>query len=301
MTRLLIIFAALGGLALACGDSDDSAGAADTAATATTAGTVEAPSGPSRIVSLSPSGTEMLFAIGAGDQVVAVDSFSYYPAEAPVTDLSGYQPNVEAVADYEPDFVLLSDGTIAEELMSLGIEVLVQEAPVDLDGVYDQIAELGIALGHEDEAAEVVAEMRAEVAELLDRVETPDEPLTYFHELDDTYYTVTSATFIGQIYSMAGLVNIADPADADGAAFGYPQLSPEFIFDADPDVIFLADAQCCGQSADTVAARPGWDALTAVRDGRVVVVDEDIASRWSPRIVEYLRAVVDAVAPVTTG
>ena len=115
------------------------------------------------------------------------------------------------------------------------------------------------------------------------------------HELDDTLYTVTSSTFIGEVYTLAGLVNAADPADADGSAWGYPQLSAEYLLDADPDLIFLADTRCCAQDAETVAARPGWESLTAVETGRIVELDDDVASRWGPRIVDFLRAIVNAV------
>ena len=105
---------------------------------------------------------------------------------------------------------------------------------------------------------------------------------------------MTSSTFIGQLYSMVGLENIAD--EAKGAAGGYPQLSAEYIIDADPDLIFLADTKCCGQSPATVADRPGWDRIEAVERGNVIPLDDDVASRWGPRIVEYLRRIGAAVA-----
>ncbi len=317
MKKLLIILITLAFVGAACGDSDDvpvEAGDQPDQTAAPIQTTLPSPvpetsvaeeavvdemeevqNVPTRIVSLSPTGTEMLFAIGAGDQVIAVDSFSYYPPEAPVTDLSAWQPSIEAIAEFEPDLVLASDATAREELEALGIPVLVQSAAATLDGVYAQIAELGVVTGHEDEAAAVVAQMRADIDDILADVPDFDEPPTYYHELDDTFFSITSGTFIGQVYAMVGLVNAADPAD-DGSAFGYPQLSPEFIFDADPDFIFLADGVCCGQTPEVVAERPGWDALSAVQNGRVIPVDEDIASRWGPRVVDYLRVVVDALA-----
>jgi iron complex transport system substrate-binding protein len=244
----------------------------------------------------------MLFAIGAGEQVIAVDSFSTYPAEAPVTDLSGFEPNLEAVAGYEPDLVVLSDdmGGIVAALDELAIPVLQLPAVPDLDGVYTQIEQLGAATGHIAEAAELVVRMQTEVGEIVGALPVSPEPLTYYHELDNTYFTVTSSTFIGQIYSMLGLVNIADPAD-DGSAGGYPQLSAEFIIEQDPDLIFLADTKCCGQTAATVAARPGWDTLTAVTGGAVVELDDDIASRWGPRVVDQLETVAAAIAALPVG
>ncbi|MCY3893507.1 MAG: ABC transporter substrate-binding protein [Acidimicrobiaceae bacterium] len=251
-----------------------------------------------RIVSISPTGTEILFAIGAGDRVVAVDEFSYYPPEAPVTDLSGWQPNVEAIASYDPDLVVMgSDGDIQANLESLGIAVLPIDAPATFDEVYVQIAQFGDATEQADEAVALISEMRSEIVALIDAA--PDASgLSYYHELTDGLYSVTSSTFIGQVYSLFGLHNIADPADSDGSSYGYPQLSDEYIVDADPDLIFLADTLCCGQNAETIAARPGWDLLSAVQNGRVVELNDDIVSRWGPRLVEFIAAISDAVVSI---
>ena len=253
---------------------------------------------PERIVSLSPTATEMLFAIGAGDQVEAVDDQSNFPADAPVTDLSGFEPNVEAIASYEPDLVVYSTepGDLGAALDGLGIPALVQPAATTLDDVYEQIDQLGRATGNDSEAEDVVDGMRAEIDSITGSIEPLSEPVTFYHELDDTYYSVTSSTFIGQLYSLVGLRNIAD--EAKGAGGGYPQLSAEYIIDADPDLIFLADTKCCGQSRKTVAKRPGWDRIAAVRNGGVIPLDDDVASRWGPRVVEYLRQIAKAVAAV---
>lgn len=189
------------------------------------------------------------------------------------------------------------DGLVAG-LETLGIETIVNEVAVTLDDTYDQIAGLAIATGHEDEGAEVVAGMRRDIDALVARVPERPEPLTYYHELDDTLYSVTSDTFIGQIYALAGLKSVADAADPTGEFGGYPQLSPELVVDADPDFIFLADTKCCGQSAETLAQRPGFETLSAVAEGRVVELDDDIASRWGPRVVDFLATVVEATASV---
>jgi len=248
----------------------------------------------SSIVSLSPSATEILFAIGAGPQVTAVDEFSNYPADAPtVAGLSGYTPNVEAIAEFAPDLIVAS--APIEGIDVLGAPVIVQGAAVTIDDVYDQIAELGLETGHADEAAALIASMRADIDEIVASLEPTDgTPMTFFHELDDTLYSVTSATFIGEMYSTVGLQNVADAADPDGASFGYPQLSEEFLVTANPDIIFLADANCCGQTPEIVAERPGWDAISAVQNGNIVVLDEDVASRWGPRVVELLGTLRDA-------
>jgi iron complex transport system substrate-binding protein len=253
-----------------------------------------AASEPKRIVSLSPTATEMLFAIGAGDQVVAVDSNSNYPAEAPKTDLSAYQPNIEAIAGYKPDLVVYSDdpGELKAGLDKLSIPVLHQPAATDLDDSYAQLGQLGQATGHADEAGQLAATMRAEIDKIA-AAGRPERPLTYYHELDKNLYTATSKTFIGQLYDQLGMKNIADAADKDGS--GYPQLSAEYVIKADPDLIFLADTKCCGQSARTVAARDGWNELTAVRTGGVVELDDDVASRWGPRVVDFLKTVAAKV------
>jgi cobalamin transport system substrate-binding protein len=247
---------------------------------------------PDRIVSLSPTATEMLFAVDAGDQVVAVDDNSNYPAQAPTTRLSAYEPNVEAIAKYEPDLVVISidPGRLVKSLRKLSIPVLLEPAAQSLKDTYDQIRQLGMATGRVARSARLVASTKAKIHQLVASAPAFSRPLTYYHELDQTYYTVTSDTFIGQIYGLLGLRSIADRTK--GAASGYPQLSAEYIIQADPDIVFLADTRCCGQSAATVAKRPGWDQIAAVRDGAVVRLSDDIASRWGPRVVDFIRVVV---------
>jgi iron complex transport system substrate-binding protein len=252
---------------------------------------------PEAIISLSPTATEMLFAIGAGEQVVAVDPFSNYPEEAAekVTELSAFEPNVEAIAGYEPDLVI-TDGTnpdLLGQFDSLGIAHWEGPAAVTLDDTYEQIEQLGEVTGHEAEAAEVVSSMQDDVAEILADVPELEAPLSYYHELDDTYFSVTSDTFIGNVYAQFGLQNIAD--EAAGDAGSYPQLNAEFIISADPDLIFLACTKYCSTTAESVAERPGWGTIAAVTNGNVVELDDDVASRWGPRVVDYLRVVSDAV------
>jgi iron complex transport system substrate-binding protein len=245
----------------------------------------------------------MLFAIGAGPQVVAVDDQSDYPAEAAKvkTDLSGYQTSVEAVAGYHPDLVVTSgDPKLTSQLEALGLSVWVGESAKTFEEAYAQIEQLGAATGHVADAAKVVAGMQTDLAELAKDAPKPATPLTMFHELDDTGYSAASNTFIGQVYAMFGLANIADAANDPS---GYPQLSAEAIIAADPDLIFLADTKCCHQSLETVQARDGWAGITAVKDGHVFAMDDDVASRWGPRVVDYARQVRDALqqAAVPTG
>jgi len=261
--------------------------------------TAESGRQPRRIVSLSPTATELLFAVGAGGQVVAVDSNSNHPADAPRTDLSAYQPNLEAIAGYKPDLVVYSDdpGELKAGLEKLGIPALHQPAAKRLDDTYAQIDQLGKATGHPAEAGRLTETMRAEIQKITGGPR-PERPLAYYHELDKNLYSATSKTFIGQLYGQLGLENIADAADKDGS--GYPQLSAEYVVKADPDLIFLADTKCCGQTARTVAARDGWDQVRAVKAGAVVELDDDVASRWGPRIVDFLRLISAKVQAMET-
>lgn len=318
-TRLLTILVPIVLMAAACGE-DTAVSAGDQAESATTIAevstvaaetttTTEAPSATEapvdtetdesrelQIVSLSPTGTEMLFAIGAGDLVIAVDEFSYYPPEAPVTELSGWDPNIEAIAGFEPTLVI-SEAPL-DGLESLGIENMVLSAAVSLDDIYAQIELLGATTDRVDEAAELVGEMQTDIDAIVAALPERAEPLTYYHELDQTLYSVTSTTFIGYVYDLLGLENVADPADADGSAFGYPQLNEEFILQADPDIIFLADTLCCDQSAETVSTRPTWEELSAVQAGNIVELNDDIVSRWGPRIVDFIEVAGTAVAAI---
>ncbi len=302
-TGAIALLAGIALIAGACG-SDDGAAADDATAGAESAPTAEpAPTGPRRIVSLSPTHTEMVFAIGAGDLLVAVDDFSDYPAEALELphDLSGFEPNVEAIASFEPDLVITGgDFTgLGAQLAELDIEAWDGPAAQTLDDTYEQIEQLGAITGHEADAQELVASMRSRVDAVVAAAPRPDDPIDFYHELDSTLYSADSTTFIGAVYSLVGLRNIADGAD-DGS-FGFPQLNAEFVVSADPDIIFLADTKCCAESAETVAARPGWDVITAVREGNIVEMDDDIASRWGPRIVDYLETVAAVVASVAPG
>ena len=278
----------------------DPAAPATDAPVASAAGTTpDAPTEPpTKIVSLFPTATEMLYAIGAGDQVIAVDDQSNFPAEAAAkkTDLSGFTPNVEAIAGYEPDLVAI-DGTVPDlqgQLEALGITVWVGPTAATFDDIYTEIEQLGALTGHVGEAAEVVGQMQTGIDAAVASVPKLDQPPSYYHELDNTYYSITSNTFIGQVYSLFGLVDIADKAEA---GTDYPQLSAEFIISQSPDLIFLADAGF-GESAETVTARDGWADISAVKTGSIIAVDADIASRWGPRIVDYVQTVADAVNEV---
>jgi iron complex transport system substrate-binding protein len=258
-------------------------------------GSVTIASKPAHIVSLSPTATEMLFAIGAGAQVTAVDDQSNYPALAPKTKLSGFQPNVEAIATYHPDLVVASDDVahLVSSLNKISIPILLEPAAKTIDDSYAQIEQLGQATGHTAEASALVTSMKNRIQAIVAAAPHFTTPPTYYHELDNTFFSATSHTFIGSVYALLGLKNIADPADKK--ASGYPQLSAEYIIKTNPQIIFLADTKCCGQSIRTVKKRPGWSRLSAVLAGRVIPLDDDVVSRWGPRIVDFLQIVENAL------
>jgi iron complex transport system substrate-binding protein len=248
---------------------------------------------PTRIVSLSATATEDLFAVGAGGQVVAVDDYSNYPKNAPKTKLSGYNPNVEAIAEFRPDLVVLAGNAnhVVEQLQKLGIRTLVAPPAANLVEVYRQINKIAAVTGHAPQGKRVVARVKRQIKAVLASAPRSTAHLSVYHELDQTYYSATSKTFIGQLYALLGLTNIADKA---GAASDYPQLSAEYIIASNPDLIVLADTVCCQQTRAKVAVRPGWNTIAAVRRGDVVAIDDSIASEWGPRIVLFLRAIASA-------
>jgi iron complex transport system substrate-binding protein len=255
---------------------------------------------PTRIISLSPSATESLFEIGAGKQVLAVDSLSNFPKSAPITQLSAFEPNVEAIAALKPDLVVLSvdamkSMVVKEALEKLKISVLMQKAPENLTQAYKEIEVLGEATDRKLEAKRVTFKMASFIKSILKRAKVSGK-VTFFHELDNTLYSVTSDTFIGKVYKDFGLINIADQA-AGADSYGYPQLSAEYLLKADPDIIFLADAEY-GESAATVKARAGWSGITAVTKKNVFALPNDIPSRWGPRLVDFYRYVAACLTKV---
>ncbi len=255
---------------------------------------------PRRIISLSPTATEDLFAIGAGAQVVAVDNLSDYPANAPRTKLSGFQPNVEAIAGYRPDLVVISDeapASLAPALRKLHIPVLINPAARSLGRAYSEIEQLGVAAGHDTPAQALVRHMKSQIAASVRSAD--GRGLSVYDEISQEYYAASSSTVTGQLFTLFGLRDIADrPPDPSG--LGYPQLSSEYVVAADPDIVVLTDTLCCGQTASSVVHRPGWSEMTAVRKHTIFALNEDIASRWGPRTptvaAEIARAIQTARA-----
>ena len=302
-TKRLAALVAAGALCAfpGCGEDDPQPSRAAGAVTIEAEnGTVTLERQPRRIVSISATATEDLFAVGAGPKVVAVDEYSKFPASAPRTKLSYASPNAEAIAAYRPDLVVMSleSDKVVPALERLKIPVLVFRPANDLAEAYRQIEQLGIATGHREKAQRIVARMKSRVDAIRARVEARSREITVYHELDPTYFSATSRTFIGRIYRLLGLRNIADGAAKGGE---FPQLSAEYVVKSDPDLIVLADTVCCGQDLSTVAKRPGMKEVTAVRNGDVVGVPDDVASHWGPRIVDFMETVAQQVEEMQEG
>ena len=256
---------------------------------------------PTKIISLSPSATEIFYAVGAGSQILAVDNLSNYPANAPVSEISAFEPSVEAILAKKPDLVLLSiDSTKAPQirnaLVKLGIPVLMEKAPATLKDVYAENTLLARVTDRQAGAVKLHASMAKSIKEILAKAKKSSK-IRIFHELDDTYYSVTSNTFIGKVYKDFGAVNIADAAaGADNS--GYPQLSAEYLLKSDPQVIFLADAQY-GVTAESVSKRAGWSQISAVKNKKIVELPADISSRWGPRLVDFYKLIGASLAKVS--
>lgn len=248
-------------------------------------GEVTIPTRPTRILSLSASSTQMLYAIGAGRQVVGVDKYSTWPPTAPRTSFTGAETSAEDYLPLHPDLVVFaySTGTVVDQLRALHIPTLVLPPATDLAGVDAQLRELGAATGHLRHAQLVVRAVAADLARTARAARGRLRGKTYYVELDPTLYSATSATFIGSVFSLFGMRDIADAARKAGA---YPQLSAEYLLKANPDYVILADHTCCGQDPATFAHRPGFSALRAVKDHDVFVVPDSVASQWGPHTLE---------------
>jgi iron complex transport system substrate-binding protein len=261
---------------------------------ATSAG---ATSSPQCVVSLSPAATETLFALGAGKQVQAVDTDSDYPTTGlPSKRINALNPSVEAIIGLcqttkthpspKPDLVIISYNAndIQQKLTGLGIKVVLQGPPTTLNGAYQEINQLGQLTGHVVKAASIVTSLKSTIAKDVASVPAhPTKVLTVYYELDPTYYSIASNTFVGSLLKSLGVLNIADAKSTSGDD-GYPQLSAEYVVSANPKLIFLADTICCHVNQAVVAKRSGFASVSAVVHHHVIGLNDDIASRWGPRL-----------------
>lgn len=254
-----------------------------------------------KIVSMSPGATEILYAIGAQDALVAVDKNADYPDGAKnfPTKIDAYEPNIEAVAALSPDLVILpgDNGGILAKLDGLKIPVLYQDLDKDvrtIDDVLGQIALLGQITGHGGNAQKLVQSLSKRVdavKQAMQGVPSQSTPSVY-HELDATYYTASTGTFIGSLYEILHMRNIAK----DGGGVAYPQLTQEAIIAGNPGVIVLAD-EAYGVTVESVKGRPGWSAIDAVAKDKIIAIDPNLISRPGPRIVDALEELARKIYP----
>lgn len=245
---------------------------------------------PKRIISLSPSITEILFEIGSGNQVIAVDNLSNYPNETPISDISAYDPNVEAISLFNPDLVILSYNikNLKTALKKIGIETIYLPAPLNFEDILDQIDYLGQKTGNEDKAKKLISKMKSKMKTLQNLRE--NKPATkIYHELDPNYYSPSKFSFIGDIYQKLNYKNVANKADITN--LGYPKLSPELIISENPDLIILPGKD--NKYVEKVKSRPGWNYIKAVKKNNFLLTNNDIASRWGPRILNFASILVE--------
>ncbi|MCH7809067.1 MAG: ABC transporter substrate-binding protein [Chloroflexi bacterium] len=249
---------------------------------------------PDSIVALAPSFVEVLFAVGAGDAIVAADENTDYPPEAEsIQKISGFSPSVEGIVSYEPDLVLIffDPGDLQSSLISLGVPVMFLATPSTVDGVYDQIEIIGEVTGHSDEAVDIVSDMKSDIAAIVARLDDVDAGPSVFHEYDAMLFTAGPGSFPDEVY---GLLKAPNIAEATGEAF--PQMSTEAIIAAEPEVIVLADADF-GESFETVSGRPGWGAIPAVQNERVYEVPAALLSRATRRLVDDIQLLFELLYP----
>ena len=249
---------------------------------------------PERIVSLSATHTEILYAIGAGERVVATDRFSDYPeTNLAKATLEYSAPDPEAALALEPDLVLLSTQQADQlaQFRSLGLPVYYTELPADLEGVYANIALFGRLTGQDDAATELVAAMGGRIEAVSAALAEVAHGPRVFYELSADLYTVAPGTFVGALLGVLKADNVAA-----GATSPYPQLSAEAVIAADPEVVLLADAEY-GESLESVRARPGWSGVSAVVSGRVQAIDPDLVNRPGPRLADGIEALARVLYP----
>jgi iron complex transport system substrate-binding protein len=308
LAAMLLTAAACGGSSTKDATRTPAAGS-PTAATAAFPLTVQRSDGkslsiaapPKHIVSLSPAATEVIYALGAQASLAAVDKNADYPDGAKnfATKVDAYEPNVEAITGLAPDLVIVASDTggIVAKLDELKIPVMfidIDKSVKTVDDVMAQITLMGKITGTPDKASALVASLNARVQNVKDAVAgvPAATPVKVYHELDSTFYSASDGTFVGDLYKILRLQNIA----GDGNGVAYPQLTQEAIIAANPAFIVLPDVQY-GVTVDSVKARPGWSAIDAVKNDKILGIDASLVSRPGPRIVDGLETLAKAIYP----
>lgn len=253
-----------------------------------------------RVLSLAPSNTEILFAIGAGSQVVGRDQLSDYPEAAKaVADIgSAFEAlNTELIVSLKPDLVLAAGINTPEQvkqLEDLGLTVYYLKNPLTLEEMYGNLEIVAQMTGHESETATLIESLKARVAAVDEKIAPIGSRFSVFYEMDGSDpakpWTAGKGTFITQLIDRAGGYNIASDIE------GYPQLSLEQVVEADPAFIILGDTRY-GITPESIAQRPGWENLSAVKNGNVVPFNDDLFSRPGPRLVDALEELAKLLRP----
>ena len=254
-----------------------------------------------RIVSLSPSVTETLFAVGAGAQVVGRDGFSNYPEAAKaIQEVGGSMGSYsyETITSLEPDLVIAAEINTPEQvkaLEDLGVTVFYLSNPANLDGLYGMIETVGTLTGHSQEASTLNSSLKQRAEKVTKAVAKVDTTPLVFYELDGTDpakpWTPGPGTFLDELIQAAGGKNAGSSMQSDWA-----QISIEELLVQDPDLILLGDS-IYGTTPEQVAARAGWGGLTAVKNGKVFGFNDDLVSRPGPRLVDGLEELVKLIHP----
>ncbi len=256
---------------------------------------------PQNIVSISPSMTEILFAIGAGEQIAGRDDLSMYPAEAlEITSVGSLWEGLptEAILALEPDLVVAAQ-IISEEhvqvLKDLGLQVYWQANPADFEHLYENLRDIAALTGHTDETEILITGLQTRVDATMSAIANAAETPLVFYELDATDpaapWTTGTGTFIDYIIALAGGANAAAVLEGD-----YVQISAEELIAANPEIILLADA-LYGITPESVAERPGWDAIAAVQNGAIFPIDPSLMSVPGPRLVDALEETAKLLHP----
>ena len=244
---------------------------------------------PDRIIFLSPTATEMLFAIGAGGNVDAVDGHSNFPNDAPLTNLFALEPNLEAIASCELDFVIkaFEIRNLKVDLNAVEIEVLILPATPTVEDVLKQILEIGEITGNEENTEKLVVKTRSQIKTISLQREGKRK-FSVYHELDENYYSSSTWSFIGNIYDILGFKKIAD--EADTAKTGFPKLSVEYIMVSNPDIIVTSGLKNDKQLK--FALRASWNASKAAQNEAIIIVEPDIVGCWGPRLFDFCEQII---------
>ena len=271
--------------------------------------TTEFDTTPQRIVSLAPSNTQVLYAIGVGDRVVGVTDYDKYPydfsawiAAGNMTSIGGFStPNLETVASLNPDLILAANihDSILSNLRGLGYKVLTLN-PHDVESVFNDILMVGKATGADQAATALVNSLTVEMNEIADKIAASNsvKPLVYYEVWYPPLMSAGSTSFINDVITRAGGINIFANESQQ-----YPTVSSETIVQSNPTVILLptnmgaTDEAAFYGSIDQVKERPGWSAISAVQNNRVVIVNGDLFAEAGPRIVEQIEAAAKALYP----